>query len=292
MMRQLFGRGRETELNDLVESLYRGLLGRAPDEQGLRDHVASLVNGSVTPAHLVRSFLDSAEFRQKAGPKSPLDALHQARVVMVRQLPRARRIVDLGGGAANIPDGALVYMGYPYDFEQLTIVEPLAEGRHEIYQNIPSGLNEVITQRGPVRYLYRSMSDLAPIESGSIDLVFSGESIEHISQADCVQTLREARRVLKPSGSLCFDTPNRGLTRIQIPDGYINPDHKYEYTNAEMKKFITDAGFTITEEKGIAWMPQSRQTGAFDLNEMIAHPGVYDDIENCYLLYYRCVIGS
>ena len=56
-------------------------------------------------------------------------------------------------------------------------------------------------------------------------------------------TLAEVRRILSPDGWFCFDTPNRGITKIQSPGEYINPDHKYEYTHAEMTALLSAAGF-------------------------------------------------
>ena len=46
-------------------------------------------------------------------------------------------------------------------------------------------------------------------------------------------------------------------------------------------------GLEVVEQKGITWCPSAR-TGAFEAGDMIHNVGLYDDIENCYLLYYRC----
>ena len=77
----------------------------------------------MSPIDFVQSLLDSPEYR--AGKVlGPLESLHAARKSMVRQLPRARTIVDLGGAADNYPPGAMILMGYPYSFDRLTIIEP------------------------------------------------------------------------------------------------------------------------------------------------------------------------
>ena len=100
--------------------------------------------------------------------------------------------------------------------------------------------------------------------------------------------LAETRRVLKPTGWFCFDTPNRAVTRVQVGDElFVNPDHKYEYTHQEMLDLLTQAGFEVVEQKGITLCPSAR-TGAFDAIDMLNHVGLYDEIEDCYLLYYRC----
>lgn len=57
------------------------------------------------------------------------------------------------------------------------------------------------TEQGTgVRYVYGSMADLHMIKNNYADMVFSGESIEHVSEADVEQTIREAWRILKPGG--------------------------------------------------------------------------------------------
>jgi SAM-dependent methyltransferase len=140
-----------------------------------------------------------------------------------------------------------------------------------------------------VRYLFRSMADLAPVASESVDLVFSGESIEHVSKEEAERVFAEVRRVLKPCGSFCFDTPNRRVTRIQVGDRqFINADHKHEYTHAELTEMLEHHGFVVVEAKGLNWVPESVRTGRFIEEELIANAGMFDDIEDCYLLYYRC----
>ena len=103
--------------------------------------------------------------------------------------------------------------------------------------------------------------------------------------------LVELRRVLKPSGYFIFDTPNRAVTEIQqrgLPARFINDDHKYEYKHAELVEMLERHNFAIDEAKGLTWTPSARQSGTLDLMDMVRHFGFFDDLENCYLLYYRC----
>lgn len=272
----------------LVWNAFRMALDRHPTPDEERMYGGALTAGRLSPSEFLAELTKSSEYEPRT-PPSPLHALHAAREVMVRGLPKADTIVDLGGGADDRPMGAMVFMGYPYRFDTLTIVEPPREDRHDLYKNLaPGDPIEYDTGRGVVQYLYTSMADLSPIPSGSVDLVFSGESIEHVTREDCERVLAETRRVLKPCGRFCFDTPNRAVTRVQFGDGqFINPDHKYEYTHAEMRDLLDRHGFEVEEQKGISWCPSAAE-GRFDLGEIMENIGVYDDIENCYLLYYRC----
>jgi hypothetical protein len=47
-------------------------------------------------------------------------------------------------------------------------------------------------------------------------------------------------------------------------------------------------GFAILEAKGLARFAGSVERGQFDPAEGIANAKIFADIENCYLLYYRC----
>jgi hypothetical protein len=94
-------------------------------------------------------------------------------------------------------------------------------------------------------------------------------------------------RILKSGGFLCIDTPNGVATRLQS-NNFIDPDHKIEYSHQELLQKIKKAGFKIIEQKGMNYMPLSFKNRAFDILEVSRNSGIYDDIEHCYLLGYRC----
>src|SRR5258708_17978182 len=94
------------------------------------------------------------------------------------------------------------------------------------------------------------MTDLTAYPSGYFDLVYSGQSIEHVTRREASQVLSQVRRVLKPDGILAIDTPNRRLTRLQ-QDTFIDPDHKYEYSHAEMVAMLRGTGFVVERAAGI-----------------------------------------
>jgi predicted SAM-dependent methyltransferase len=272
-------------ISSLVIMGYQLILGRPADIGGYTSHVRAIALGHLTPHQFILSLIQCPEF------KSHLlhPGLHRSRQQIVRRLPQAAEIVDLGGSAAGRPEGALVYMGYPHRFERLSIVEPPRSERHAIYADHCGEYDKLIqTVRGPVRYVYTSMKDLRGFADRSVDLVYSGQSIEHVTREEATQTMREAFRVLKAGGHFCLDTPNRTVTRLQCPNEFINPDHKFEYTHEELSAALVDAGFTVGEILGLCWSANTLKSGRFLIDEYIAHEGLYDDFENCYLLYYGC----
>jgi len=275
----------ELKAADFADLAYQVILNRRMDRGGYEAYVPLLESGRMSRYQFVLTLFNSLEFK---APQIS-ETLHRSRLQLIKQLPRGDVIVDLGGSCAARPEGALVVMGYPHRFKSLTIVEPPREDRHAIYSDHCGEYQDIVhTRLGPVGYLFTSMADLSPIDSGTVDLVYSGESIEHITVAEAKATLREVGRILKPGGLFCLDTPNRAVTKLHCPTDYINPDHKYEYTHPELSALLQDNGFVVRQAKGLCLAEESVKQATFIPEECIRNEGIFDDICSSYLLYYEC----
>jgi predicted SAM-dependent methyltransferase len=269
--------------SELVRGLFHLFFGREPDDDS---YVRMLESGSISPRQFVEWLVDSAEWSHAAPMTQFGPSLHYGRGVFIRSLPRARRILDIGGAARGDPNGALVLMGYPYRFDELVIVDLPSEQRHPLYQD-EARPRSVKSAQGMVIYRYHSMTDLSSYASSSFDLVYSGQSIEHVFRHEADDTLSQVRRVLKPGGYLAIDTPNSKLTRLQQA-AFIDPDHKYEFSHREMTSMLRGNGFVIEQALGINYGGQSVQRGAFDEQEVATKRGFFHEISDCYLLSYVC----
>ena len=269
---------------ELHRGLFHLLFGREPPEGD--PLLAELEHGTKSPRQYMEWLIHSAEWSHSSPMTEFGPSLHYGRGVFIRSLPWARRILDIGGVALGVPYGALVLMGYPYRFEEIVIVDLPSEDRHELYQDDLSH-SSVQVEGGKVSYRYHSMTDLSSYPSASFDMVYSGQSIEHITRAEAEQVLAEAHRVLRPGGILALDTPNANMTRLQ-QEAFIDPDHKYEYRHAELAAMLRGNGFVIERALGINYGGDSLARGVFDPNELATKRGVFDDIEKCYLLGYVC----
>lgn len=264
---------------------YNVLFRRDPDPGGTAHYLERLVLKQLTPAEFVDNLRGSEEFESHtpfaASAFGP--SLHASRCHFIRSLPKASRIVDLGGTHSGSAWGALVLMGYPYEFESLTIIDLPPDDRHPLYKS--EEYQAVETARGPVRYAYHSMTDLSSYADESVDLVYSGQSIEHVTPEDGASVCRQVFRILQPGGWFAVDTPNARVTRLES-DEFIDPDHEVEYTADELAKLLEDAGFDVVERKGLNYAGRSVASGTFDPAEIAANRGLYAEGDSCYVLAF------
>jgi SAM-dependent methyltransferase len=271
------------EPEDAVDLAYQVMLRRSPDPGGRTSSLASLRAGW-SNQDLVDALRASSEFHRDVRYPGQLlgHSLHASRCQFVRSLPPGRTIVDLGGTDLGNPAGAMVAMGYPYRFDSLTIIDLPSEDRHEIYRQDATS-DRVDTPLGPVAYRYHSMADLSGFPDASVDLVYSGQSIEHVPPEVGRHVLSEVARILRPGGHLGLDTPNGRVTRLQ-QDQFVDPDHEIEYQLDELSALIEGAGLTVVDRKGANYSGRGLEAGRFDLDEVAGNSGLYWDAAACYLL--------
>lgn len=266
---------------DTTAALFEAFLGRPIDSS------AAAGFADRAPLSMAIELFLSAEVTERLLAEAiehHLFFIHRSRQIMIRRLlPPAARIIDLGG--ANSP---LHRTGYPHRFERMVMVDLPPEDRHAMYQNV---IVEPAADNGEVVVHYGDMTDLSAFESGSFDLAWSGESIEHIDLEAGRRMVAEAYRVLAPGGWFCLDTPNRGLTEIHtrgFGDGFIHPDHRHEYRAGELRALLEEAGFEVVTACGVCEMPQTRATGQFAYTDFILGNPIATDIEDGYLLFFAC----
>jgi predicted SAM-dependent methyltransferase len=265
-----------------IRYVYQILLGREPDPSGLLRGLVDLRRGGRSTTEFVDGVRGSEEYAKRGFSGSMLKAsVHAGRCEWVRSLPRARRIVDLGGTHLSSREGALVSLGYPYHFDELTVVELPSDDRHAIYRGEQH--ERVETRLGPVTYRYHSMTDLSDFPDSSVDLVYSGQSIEHVHPEEAALMLKSVNRILRSGGHLALDTPNRRVTRLQ-QSGFIDPDHKVEYTWQELRELIVDAGLEVETVLGVNYAGGSLTEGRFNPDDVANNYGLYHEVEDCYII--------
>lgn len=270
-----------------LRAAYQGCLNRAPDEPAFTRFREMLEKGELTWPALLQGIVHGEEFRAVYISGLAMERLHQGRVnLMTHHLPPAEVIVDLGGASTHAIDGALLSMGYPHNPRSLVIIDLPPKNRFVRGALIEPG-QPFVNDRGiEVRYQHSSMSKLDGFADGTVDMVVSGESIEHISEDEADAVIAEAYRILRPGGHFCLDTPNARLTRIQSPHQLIHPEHQKEYLVQELSAKLSGAGFQIETTVGICPLPRSLASGRFDCEEMLSNGVLLDpNPEHSYLFF-------
>jgi SAM-dependent methyltransferase len=90
-----------------------------------------------------------------------------------------------------------------------------------------------------------------PFAHSSFDKVLFLDTLEHLREREKV--LREIKRVLKRGGMLLLSAPNRetswkGMQEKAGISSYADPDHKIEYSRAELMEELITAGFRLSGE--------------------------------------------
>jgi glycosyltransferase involved in cell wall biosynthesis/SAM-dependent methyltransferase len=275
-----------------VDRAYWRILKRAPDSEGFKHFTDRLSQNPGSRREVVANLVRSTEFRTQPRPQLGLvETLHLVRCHLVHQLPQAEHVVDLGGAALNSIQGALLVMGYPHRVRSLTIVDlPPSDRLGEYVCSSNEAETEWIdTEMGPIRYLHTSMTDLSVIKDGSVDLVFAGQSIEHVSVEEAKRIMSEVLRVLRPGGFFCLDTVNAAVARIQLPHAFLHPGHRVEYRVSDLVNKLQVAGFEVKKVKGLCPMSGTVRSGLFDEQELLDNDRLADEAEICYLFFVECV---
>lgn len=143
---------------------------------------------------------------------------HLHRYAIARELAVDKVVLDIacgeGYGSNSLADVAFRVIGVDLDEETITHARNKYLG------------NNLIFRQG-------SASEI-PVESNSIDLVVSFETIEHHDKH--VEMLAEIKRVLKPDGVLLISSPDK-LEYSDKPD-YSNPFHIKELYLEEFKELL------------------------------------------------------
>jgi len=176
--------------------------------------------------------------------------LHQARAARLRAMPPgARSLLSVGCAGTWYFDWVRTCYG-PVD-------------RHvglEAYVPRPPDLPP------EADWIANTAGDMSGVAAASIDLVFAGQTVEHLWPGELAGFLAESARVLRHGGHLVIDSPNRHLT---APLDYSHGEHTVELTPEEAVRLVGMAGFTVTRMAGI-WLtrdPRSLRVLPFDANE-------------------------
>ena len=219
------------------------------------------------------------------------EVLHKARQQWCGSLEKFDYILDIGGSSANTASGALIELGYRFRPKELTIFD-LPEDQQYWGKPKFSQDQDYTFEWGTVSYVHGFAENLDRYDElthKKFDLVYMGQTIEHIQKEALGSVLIWIKQHLNPGGRLIFDTPNRTITKIQMPNSYIDIDHKYEYTPDEMEVVLNDHGFAAIKKIGMLEMTETIRSQKFNPLEVYETKVVNDYPESSYVFAFECV---
>jgi SAM-dependent methyltransferase len=112
----------------------------------------------------------------------------------------------------------------------------------EAFEPEPDDLPEYVTWRPTTADRFDG------IESSSVDVVFAGQTSEHLWADELAGFLSQARRVLRPDGRLVLDSPNRLVTQWL---DWSHGGHSVELSAGEITELAELAGFRVESLRGV-----------------------------------------
>lgn len=275
---------------NIVKLAYLSLLRRRIDEGALIYWKQRIAIGAFNYFELVDGIYNSVEFAMNRVEFMSL--LHKGRQNWCKSLDKYDYVFDIGGSSPNIDMGALIELGYSYRPKEISIFDLPEEEQYWGKPKFPQD-RDYEFEWGKIHYEHGHIEDInsyTELKDKSYDLIYMGQTIEHIYKDKLNVVLKWIKNHLKPNGRFVFDTPNRAITRIQSPNQFIDKDHKYEYTPSEMEKILNKSGFTVIKKTGILNMPETLSSGRFNPLEVVKYELISLNAESGYVFAFECKV--
>jgi ubiquinone/menaquinone biosynthesis C-methylase UbiE len=155
-----------------------------------------------------------------------------------------------------------------------TILGPLAKQCptiHLIGADINESLCQLAVDNGFERAIPLDASGTLPFGDAAFDIVFSGETLEHLVDTDLA--LSEFSRVLKMGGWLVVTVPNvrtlYSLARwfLNEPPAFgarVRSTHVRDFTTKHMRRILVMNGFSVQQIRGVDFSPFLRMASIAD----------------------------
>jgi SAM-dependent methyltransferase len=160
----------------------------------------------------------TAEERLANDPTSELWGEHRSRYRFAAQFTAGKRVLDVASGAG-------------FGLQMLTHA-----GACPIGVDYDAGALRNVRRLERTTRLVHADATRLPFGDGSIEVVVSFETIEHVLDAQAL--VSELRRVLIPGGRLVLSTPNRAFGPPQRHTLNPNPFHVREFTADELRELL------------------------------------------------------
>jgi SAM-dependent methyltransferase len=98
-----------------------------------------------------------------------------------------------------------------------------------------------------VEWIQNTAGNMSAVDDQCADLVFAGQTVEHLWADEFSGFILESARVLKSGGRLIIDSPNEEITEALV---WNHPEHTIELRPADIIALLNHAGFDIVKSIG------------------------------------------
>ena len=118
-----------------------------------------------------------------------------------------------------------------------------------------------------IRFVNSTADNLSAIESGSLDLIFSSNLLEHLTDAELERAAKEFHRVLRTGGLMITMQPNYFYAYREYFDDYT---HKKVFSHQSLPDFFAANGFkpVAMEKKFLPFSLKSRLPKTYILTKL------------------------
>ncbi len=160
--------------------------------------------------------------------------LHELRTLELERVPKgAQRVLSVGANGR-----------WYFDWFEHSYGAVLRHVGVEAYEPMPGDLPAY------VEWIVNTADKMSGVEDSSVDLVFAGQTTEHLWADELAGFLLESHRVLAEGGQLILDSPNRLITEHLL---WSHGGHTVELSAAEITELLTLAGFEVETMHGL-WL--------------------------------------
>lgn len=118
-----------------------------------------------------------------------------------------------------------------------------------------------------IKFINSTADKLEAVESGSLDLIFSSNLLEHLDDSELERAAREFHRVLKVDGLMITMQPNYYYAYREYFDDYT---HKKVFSHQSLQDFFSANGFKTNamEKKFVPFSLKSRLPKTYMLTKL------------------------
>lgn len=179
--------------------------------------------------------------------------LHELRTIELERVPKgARRVVSVGASGR-----------WYFDWFEASV------GPVDVHVGVEAFEPEPADLPAYVRWLATTADRFDGVEDADVDLVFAGQTTEHLWADELAEFLLQSRRVLRSDGLLVLDSPNRLVTEHLH---WSHGGHTVELSAEEITELLTLAGFRVDVLRGL-WRCQFGDR-VLQLEERVAEPAM------------------